>query len=390
MMIPVSRYCVALLFAISAACGSRQGVMTTTPAAVSTTVAPSERRAAEPAGFWSDTIRPFDKLSRGWNRIPGRFGTGCAHDSAYAFKVRPGLPDKVLIYLNGSGACWRAQECDPKGKPTYTMTAEAESDVSARIGMFDYTNEKNPVRDYTMIFVPYCTGDMLLGTREADYEAKGGGTFSVRHGGAANLEAVLDWVYVNLKAPRTVFVAGTDAGAVASPVVAEKVARHYPRARVVQLGEAAGALRSPQAPALFSAWGASEYLAKDPGFRDLDSADFGFERLYIASGRAASRVKFAQYNSADDAAQVAFLGLLGVKATAIPRLLALNLEQIRDAMPSFRSYTAPGRGHGILRTNAMYTTKVEGVAFIDWLSALVDGNAVSDVVATPTPPPVKK
>ena len=56
-----------------------------------------------PRTAWYDTIRPLATLGKGWNRIPGRFGTGCAHDSTFAFKVRPGLPDKLLIFLNGWG-----------------------------------------------------------------------------------------------------------------------------------------------------------------------------------------------------------------------------------------------------------------------------------------------
>jgi len=108
------------------------------------------------------------------------------------------------------------------------------NDVSNRAGILDYTNEKNPVRDWTMVFVNYCTGDAHLGSNEVEYiqlGAKSGDkTFSMRHGGAANLEAVLDWVYVNLKRPSNIFVAGVDAGALASPVVAARMARHYPRA----------------------------------------------------------------------------------------------------------------------------------------------------------------
>ncbi len=367
---------------VAIGCGTRQAVLEAGPATISPRLEAAPAVEAPP-GFWSDTIRPLATLSRGWNRIPGRFGTGCAHDSAFAFKVRPGLPDKVFIYLNGGGACWRAQECDPKGKPTYTMSADSANDVSARTGIFDYTNEKNPVHDYTMVFVPYCTGDLHLGTRESEYDGKDAKgiarKFSVRHGGAANLEFVLDYVYANVKTPRVVLVAGSSAGAVASPVVAEKVARHYPRARVVQLGDAAGGFRDAQIPSLLYGWGATDYLKLDQAFRSVDSADFTFERLYVSAARAAPRVQYAQFNTIEDATQVYFLSLLGVKAAPLPKFLAENLAEIKRAVPSFRSYTAPGKVHTILRSNAVYTTKVDGVVFRDWLQALVDGDVVADV-----------
>ena len=338
-----------------------------------------------PAAAWYDTIRPLATLSKGWNRIPGRFGTGCAHDSTFAFRVRPGLPDKVMIFLNGGGACWRAQECDPRGRPTYTMTSDSANDASVRAGIFDVANPANPVRDFTMVYIPYCTGDVHLGTREVEYEshdAKGATrAFAVRHGGAANVEAVLDWVYINLRSPRVVFVTGVSAGAIPSPVIAAKVARHYPRARVVQLGDGAGGYHAATVPSLLAGWGATEYLQEDAAFRSLDSADFSFERLYVAAGRVAPRVHFAQVNTAEDATQLYFLSLLGVKGTPLAKLLATDLAEVRDGVPWFRTYTAPGKVHTILRSNAVYSTTVDGVPFRDWLEGLVNGESVEDVGA---------
>ena len=369
-----------LLFAFFAvaACAHRQTVVQSgLPAASPNGIPAAPKSVASTA--WYDTIRPLNTLSKGWNRIPGRNGTGCAHDSTFAFRVRPGLPDKVMIFLNGGGACWRAQDCDPHGKPTYTMTVDSANDVSVRTGLLDVANEANPVRDYTMVFVPYCTGDVHLGTRQVDYDGKGEKVVSVRHGGGANLEAVLDWVYTNVRNPRTVFVTGVSAGAIPSPVVAEKVARHYPRARVVQLGDGAGGYHADAVPALLSGWGATDYLADDPAFRSLDSASFTFEKLYTASARVAPRVHYAQVNTTEDATQLYFLTLLGIKGTPLIKFLATDLEEIQDAVPSFRSYTAPGKAHTILRSNAVYTTVVDGVPFKDWLTELVNGDPVEDV-----------
>ena len=334
-----------------------------------------------PTAAWYDTIRPLATLSKGWNRIPGRFGTGCAHDSTFAFRVRPGLPDKVMIFLNGGGACWRAQECDPRGRPTYTMTSDSANDVSVRTGIFDIANPANPLREYTMVFIPYCTGDVHLGTREVEYESPGAKkrSFAVRHGGAANVEAVLDWVYVNVRSPRVVFVAGVSAGAIPSPVIAEKVARHYTRARVVQLGDGAGGYHAAAVPNLLSGWGATEYLQGDPAFRSLDSANFSFERLYAASARVAPRIHFAQVNTVEDATQLYFLSLLGIRGTPLVKFLATDLAEVRGEVPWFRSYTAPGTVHTILRSNAVYTTTVDGVLFRDWLEQLVNGESVDDV-----------
>ncbi len=339
---------------------------------------PNER---EP--FWSDTIRQWSTLSRGWNRIPGRYGTGCAHDSIYAFKVRPGLTDKVMIFLNGGGMCWRSATCDPKKTATVMSADDAANDVSVRSGILDYTNEKNPVREWTFVFVNYCTGDAHLGSSEVDYlqpgAKKDAKTFKIRHGGAPNVEAVLDWVYVNIKRPSTLFVAGSDAGAIASPVVAEKLARHYAGARVVQLGDGAGAYRSDSIPMMMSIWGAADYLQHDPAYRSLDSSGFTFQRLYTSASRSAPRIRFAQFNTEGDATQHAFLTSLGVKGSSIAKPLAANLAELREQISWFRTYTAPGKTHTILRSNAFYTLKVDGTPLVEWVASLVNGDEVRSV-----------
>src|SRR4051812_16937283 len=311
-----------LLFVFAAtlllACSHRAPVVQTGGPAPAAKAPVRDPDAREP--FWSDTIRQWNTLSRGWNRIPGRAGTACAHDTTYAFKVRPGLTDKVMIFLNGGGIFWRSATCDPR-KPSVVMSADDPvNDVSVRTGILDYQNEKNPVREWTMVFVNYCTGDAHLGSSETEYARPGGkgdaSSFKIRHAGAVNLEAVMVWVYVNLKRPSTVFVAGVDAGAVASPVVAAKMARHYRNARVIQLGDGAGSYRGDTIPVMMSIWGATDYLKQDPTYKSLDSAQLTFQRLYTMAARANPRVHFAQVNHVDDAVQEAFLGTLGIKASA--------------------------------------------------------------------------
>jgi len=354
-----------LMSVVLVACASRSAVVQSgAPEAAPEVSVPAPVAAAR--ATWADTTRPLSTLSRGWNRIPGREGTGCAEDSTFVFRVRPGLSDKVLVFLNGGGMCWKGADCDPKGHPTYTTNADSANDASIRAGIFDVNNEANPFREYTMIFVSYCTGDAHLGERTVEYESKGR-TFSIRHEGNANVESVLDWLYSNVRNPRTVFVAGMDAGAIASPIVAAKVARHYPRARVVQLGDGAGALRSKPAPEPFLSWGTT----------------YTFERLYATAARSASRVKFAQVNYIDDATQQQQLMQLGLRGQTTAKLIAANMEQLRTSLPYFRSFTLPGRSHTILRSSALYTAKVDGMAFSDWLGALVDGDAVADVGARP-------
>jgi len=44
------------------------------------------------------------------------------------------------------------------------------------------------------------------------------------------------------------------------------------------------------------------------------------------------------------------------------------------------SYLAPGEDHTILWLDEMYSLEVEGVAFVDWLTAVIAGEDVDDVI----------
>ena len=322
-------------------------------------------------------------LAAGWNRIPGPHGTGCSHDSSYVFYVKPGASDRLTIYFQGGGACWNGGTCGLNGQPTFDPQVDSTDAPANFNGILDLANPVNPLRDHSIVFVPYCTADIFLGNRSVTYSAAATAGTPVRsqqiqHWGSANADSVMNWVYSHFRDPALVFVTGSSAGAIPSPLYASRVAEHYPDARVVQLGDAAGGYRAKAITAILAGWGATSALLTEPAYRGVDSSTFNLETLYIVASRATPRVTFTQYNNAADGIQVIFLELLGVKEP-LPRMIAGNLADIRAANPQFRAYTAPGDMHTILLRPEFYTLTVDSVAFRDWLAGLLDGAEVRDV-----------
>jgi pectinacetylesterase len=335
------------------------------------------------AGSWSEAANPLAGLQPGWNRIPGAAGTGCAQDSTYAFYVRPGDSRRLMIYFDGGGACWDNRTCDLQER-YFTRQIDSSEDRPAELaGILELSNPRNPVRDFTIAFAPYCTGDVFLGTRTVTY----GGPdtrppeprFQIRHQGAANAESVLRWVFDHVTAPDLVFVTGGSAGAVATPFYASRLAVHYPRARVVQLGDGAGGYRAPAVPAILAHWGAVQLLRQEPAFRALDTAALNFETLYVVASRTTPHVTFAQFNTSEDAEQLGGLSLSGVRGIPLEQLLRDNFTDITRANPRFRTYTGPGQVHTILRRPEFYTLVVDGVSFRDWVARLLEGGQVRNV-----------
>jgi len=188
---------------------------------------------------------------------------------------------------------------------------------------------------------PYCTADVHLGVRTNRYETADGKRLDIHYRGLANAQRVLDYVASKHSNPRTIFVGGGSAGAIPSPVFASQLARRYPDARVVQVGDGAGGYRSARISGLLIEWGATTALKNDPLYRDLAPATANFEDLYIHAAKTPN-LRLSQINSAGDGVQVFFLGQLGHTVTALPPLLSGNLRQLRAANPDLRTYTMPG------------------------------------------------
>jgi len=203
----------------------------------------------------------FADLSEGWNQIAAHDETACSDDSDFSFWFHPADTERVVIYFQGGGACWAGELCALDRSPTYDHTVD-ESDLPGNQGIFDRDNPENPVGTWSVLFIPYCTGDVHLGTQTATYkvaanDSRPARTFEIQHRGVGNVEAALGWMYDRITAPTVVLVTGVSAGAIGSAYHAPSVAEHYTEARVVQIGDAAGAYRSPTVPSLLDRWGAS-------------------------------------------------------------------------------------------------------------------------------------
>ena len=339
---------------------------------------------ATPRAGGNREVEPIAALPAGWNQIDGGAGTACALGTPYSFFARPGNPDKLMVYFEGGGACWNGETCDVRGRPSFDPQVDSTDHPSRWRGLFDFTRDDNPVKDYTIVVVTYCTGDTFLNDRARTYTSgprsrEPNRTFEIKHIGALDAQYVLDWTYAHVRHPGRVFVTGSSAGAIPSPLYAVQVAKRYPKANVVQLGDAAGGYRSAEvAPNLFRS-GAAERLRRDRAYRGVDSASLNFEMLYIVSAREAPRASFAQYNNVEDSVQAGFLRALGEERVDLAPLLRANLSDIRRAVPRLRSYTAPGAMHTILQRPQFYTMTVDGTPFRDWLAAQLDGKRVDNV-----------
>lgn len=332
-----------------------------------------------------DTELPtWDELEAGWNTLAPGGDTTCAFDTEYTFHVRPADSEDLLIFFNGGGACWFSQICNPEAPTFVPFTNE----VPGSTGIFDLENEENPFADYNMVFISYCTGDVHLGNSEVVYELPAtdesdAQEFTILHNGYINSMTVLDWIFENTDSPENIFVTGSSAGAIAAPFYAGLVAEQYPDSTVVQLGDGAGGYRIPQnTPIVNSVWNTLSILPEWPEYSEATLDNLTFEAYYMATAARFPDMQMAQYNTANDGTQYAFLELSGISGVPLQDLLEANFDDIRQQVESFYTYTAGGDLHTILRLPEFYEYEVDGVTVRDWVADLAVGEPVSDVVCT--------
>lgn len=327
------------------------------------------------SAFAQNELPAFDDLAEGWNTLEPGGETMCSVGTPYSFHVLPGSQDDVLVFFNGGGACWFGEACDVSVEPNiHVPVADTElNDPRDGNGIFDLDNDENPFLGYTMIFVSYCTGDVHLGAGPTTYEITAGDEtreVTVFHNGYVNSMSALNWLFDNIDAPRQVAVMGSSAGSIASPFYAGIVAEQYPDARIVQLGDGAGSYRETVAPLI--AWGTLEILPDWPEYEDETIETLSFVDFYVANTRFDNMVQ-AHYDSAEDETQYGFNAILGATDPLL-ELIELNRDEIRAEVDAFYTYTAGGPVHTILRGPWFYEYEVEGVRFVDWVTALLEGD----------------
>jgi len=147
---------------------------------------------------------PTPQANGDWDRYPYPADTDgpiCLGGTPYQVEVHHGTSNKVMLYLEGGGACWSYQGC------VAVPTAKTTADPLFGLGIFDFNDPENPFADWTIVYAPYCDGSVFAGDNTADYD----GTIR-HHRGLRNLSAAVDIMRAVAPDPEQIVVSGSSAG----------------------------------------------------------------------------------------------------------------------------------------------------------------------------------
>ena len=370
----------------SSTVASTEPPSTTAEPTTTTTEAETTTTVVEASGGYES-----EDLGGGWIEVthvagPGEEPCQCSDGSDWNFYAREGTAGsrQVMVMFEGGGACWNELTCTPstgvyKRQVSDDRDGYDATELTEIGGVFDEENPANPLADYTVVFVPYCTGDTHLGNAEVTY----GDDLVIQHRGAVNSRAAMDWVVAEYPDVEDLFVTGMSAGSIPTPLFAGLLADELPEARVVALADASGAYpTAPEISAVIDANGSMDIVPDWDVYAGATAADLGIPALMWGTATHNPDIVMARYDNAYDGVQATFRAFLGIGADDLAdEIIRIDAEIEGNSRP-ISSYVAPGDDHTILMSDRLYTETVEGVAFIDWLSDLVAGEPVTDVVCT--------
>lgn len=321
----------------------------------------------------------------GWNEVTPNGDALCARGAPFAFFVRPGASDRVVIDFMGGGACWNADTCD-EGSLTFTDTVDGPRQAlsTGQVGgIWNHGNPNNPYQEWTHVIVPYCTGDVHWGSSDVTYKRENGTEFKIYHRGANNADAAVAWVLANYGEANRVVVSGCSAGAYGSIYWTPKVKEAYPKAQVSQFADAGVGVLSPAFMKLsFPLWNVGAHAPAwvtglDP--KKVDYTELSLSDFYVRVGQYYPGLHLAEYTSAHDQIQTFFYELMGGQADGWTGKMLDNLAYARSGAPLFNSYVAAGDAHCSTVTEDFYKISTDGTALRDWVADYIAGGPYRDV-----------
>ncbi|MBL8922259.1 MAG: hypothetical protein JNJ54_25640 [Myxococcaceae bacterium] len=287
----------------------------------------------------------------------------CANGSSTGLGLNPALADggDVVVYLAGGGACWDAASCYLV-KSAWNVelgygAAQFASERLRGIPLFDRRAAANPFASAHFVFVPYCTGDLHVGTATKRHTAG----VDTRHVGARNLDAFLARLGPTFSSARRVFVVGTSAGGFGAQMNAWRFAAAFPSAEVHVLGDSAALVRP--GGARWSEWLAAWEPQAPPGCTACRDGP----GPWLSSARAALHTgRLGLISSEEDGLLATFTGLTASQFRDEVR----SLTRQHFATAPSAAFVTPGARHIFLDE---WTVAQNGVGLSAWLQAFHDG-----------------
>jgi hypothetical protein len=354
------------------------------------TLAPCDAEAAP-----TPSATPITGLTAGvWTWVPFPQAL-CRDGSPTGIGVNLGTSDHLMIFLEGGGACFDPATCagNPSsfGETAFGLrVASTLDEIGVNTGILDRTNGANPVRDWSFVYVPYCTGDLHAGNNVATVPP-----FPPQHFvGYTNVGLYLDRIVPTFPNAQQVLLTGLSAGGFGAAFNYAHVAKAFGSTPVTLLDDSGPFMQDPYFATclqnnLRSLWGLDGTVLPDCGSDCATPSSFFLDSMKHAA-KAYPKVAFGLADSTDDVTITLFYGWGTNTCTGTTPLsgatFTAGLSDIRTqlAPPSnFGAFLFAGINHTTIQSAAFYTRTSggqgggAGTSMTDWVTGLLGGAATN-------------
>lgn len=297
----------------------------------------------------------------------GGKGPICIAGTPYSVFTNAGNPAKLLIFLQGGGACWQDfYNCN--------ILAEAQEPPFPPDGIWDFSSKDNPFANYSIVYMPYCDGSVFSGDNDVTDANFPLGPVRF-HRGMRNMSAGMDLAKAMFPHASRIVVAGSSAGGAGAAGFAPFLVRFlYKNNRKLFVFNDAG-------PIVVNLDPTNDLAAKDLEAR---AADWQFGQFYPAScaecndmGQSTaiigwrldndSTIREAFYETDGDLTNRFFTRLLG-DPVGFRELVVTEHGLLNDAHPDRykRFIVSEDASHTALRDHFFYSQNADGVLLNEW------------------------
>ncbi|MFT3771086.1 MAG: pectin acetylesterase-family hydrolase [Minicystis sp.] len=301
-----------------------------------------------------------------WAPVDGAF---CADGNPTGLAVNlTNRSPNAVIFLMGGGACWDYESCyGAHSKAFYVSRGFGESDMpflsvfTGAMGLLSRDDPQNPFRDYSVVSIPYCTGDAFTGNNTAEYQGK-----RTMHVGHANIMAYLPRIVATFPNAQRIILVGASAGGVGVAYNWWHVQQAFGKIRVDMIDDSGDVVPAPYLkPSLLQTWQDAWHLEDGlpPGCTECKTA---LDALISWSAAQMPNSRGALLAFTQDNVFPGFLSITGGEFTMGLDALA---SQRLDDLPRFRYFFADQSGHGLM---AHPDLTQNDVRLWDWLPQMVN------------------
>jgi hypothetical protein len=319
----------------------------------------------------SSDLYPIVAPADTWTFVPVG-GSVCDDGSDTGIGVRTGASDKLMVFFDGGGACGDYASCYQANTAKHGPFGPADLDaivplLTAGSTVFDRTDTRNPFRDYTMVWIPYCTGD-LHGGRKVQTYSLGADVRTYHHVGHDNALRALDRLTATWPTLTKLVVTGASAGGYGSTVNYADFRSRWPTAESLLLDDSGPFFARAVTPQLLQDWIISWDLL---GWLTAECPDCAGEitTLYPTLASRFPNDRMALLSSLQDKTIRAYNAMSGPQFEAALRATASNVLQ---PLPRFKYFFVSGDTHTMLVHPVDFTSGTTGLW--TWLEQMAGGD----------------